>query len=300
MTLNAMHWVWNHSRNKGNPRLVVLAVADKAPDAQCVTRMGTTEFRARLGGVSKSVVVRAVDTALNSGELVIVEEARGSRAAKYKLPKAVGYVRPAPGATGTESGPVADDEGSQIGTPNAEQGSQIGTGSKSARGTESGPEGSQIGTPMGTESGPLYQTTPTRSGSQLESELEPAAAGLVVPNFARALVDTIGRAGYDTLRWNLKPNDWLIVHALIKSRGTERLARYAVEQCGQRQITYGSYFLPGWRDLPPAPTPDPEGVHRLPVRPAPAPAPSPQAARRNASRNVLDQLANQLRAGGTA
>ncbi|MFI8294056.1 hypothetical protein ACIGBL_33460 [Streptomyces sp. NPDC085614] len=300
MTLNAQHWVWNHSRTKGNPRLVVLAVADKAPDAQCTTRMGTTEFRARLGGVSKSVVVRAVDAALASGDLVMIEESRGSIAAKYQLPHAVGYVKPAPGARGTESGPVAATEGSQIGTPTDTEGSQIGTGSDTARGTESGPGGSQIGTDTGPESGPLYQTTPTRSGSKPESDPEPAAS-IVIPALARDLVDTISRAGYDTLRWNLKPNDWLIVHALIKSHGTERLARYAIEQCGQRQITYGTYFLPGWRDLPPAPAPDPDGVHRLPaLRPAPTPASSPQTARRNASRNVLDQLAEQLRAGGPA
>lgn len=131
-----------------------------------------------------------------------------------------------------------------------------------------------------------------------EGEPTPAAA-TTIPDFARPLVDTISRAGYDTLRWNLKHPEWLIVHALINSHGTERLARYAIEQCSQRQITYGKYFLPGWRDLPPAPVPDPEGVHRFPAL-RPAPAPTPQAARRNASRNVLDQLADQLRAGGTA
>lgn len=298
MTLNAMDWVWNHARAKGNPRLVLLAVADKVTDAQCITRMGTTEFRARLGNVSKSVVVRAVDQALESGELVMVEGPRGTLAAKYQLPHAVAYVRPAPGTRGTDSGPVVPQQGSQIDTPSDEQGPRIETGSDDARGTESGPEGYRIETPSGTESGPLYQPTPTRSGSKPGAELEPAAAGVVIPDFARPLVDIIGRAGYDTLRWNLKPNDWLIVHALIHSHGIERLARYAIEQCSQRQITYGSYFLHGWRDLPPAPAPDPEGVHRLPVRPAPAP--SPQAARRNASRNVLDQLADQLRAGGTA
>lgn len=300
MTLNAMHWVWNHSRTKGNPRMVLLAIADKVTDAQCITRMGTTEFRARLGNVSKSVVVRAVDAALESGELVMAEEARGSRAARYQMPHAVGYVRPAPSATGTESGPVAPEQGSQIGTPSTEQGSQIGTGSENARGTESGPGGSQIRTPRGTESGPLHQSTPTRSEGLPESELDTAAA-TSIPDFARPLVDTISRAGYDTLRWNLKPAEWLIVHALINSHSLERLARYAIEQCGQRQISYGKYFLPGWRDLPPAPAPDPDGVHRLPaLRPAPTPAPSPQTARRNASRNVLDQLADQLRAGGTA
>ena len=95
-------------------------------------------------------------------------------------------------------------------------------------------------------------------GSALE-----LAAPTSIPDFARPLVDTISRAGYDTLRWNLKPNDWLIVHALIKSHGIERLARYAIEQCGQRQISYGKYFLPGWRELPPMPE---AGTTRPPLR----------------------------------
>ncbi|MFP8960008.1 hypothetical protein ACLIYP_05460 [Streptomyces nanhaiensis] len=295
MTIDAMHWVWNCSRTTGNPRLVLLAVADKAPGPDCTVRMGTTEFRARLNA-SKSVVVRAVDKALESGELVIAEPAAGSRPAAYQLPFAVGYTRPAPIARGTESGPLSESYRSQIRTPNAQQGSRIETPNETATGPESGPGGYRIETPTGPESGPLHQTTPTRSGSKHDSPTTPA---VVIPDFARPVVDTISLAGYDTIRWNLASNEWLIVHALIKSHGTERLARWAIEQCQQRQISYGRYFLSGWRDLPPAPEPAPDGVHRLPaLRPAPAPAPTPQAARRNASRNVLDQLTQQLRAAG--
>ncbi|KUJ69904.1 hypothetical protein ACZ90_07940, partial [Streptomyces albus subsp. albus] len=249
MTIDAMHWVWNHAQAKGNARLVLLAVADKAPGPDAKVRMGTTEFRARLNA-SRSVVQNAVDKALESGELVEDEPAIGSRPATYQLPFAVGYVRPAPGTRGPESGPVAEQQGPGIEAP------------------------------WGPESGPLYQTTPTRSGGKQAGEPDPAA-GTTIPDFARPLVDTISLAGYDTIRWNLTAPEWLSIHALIKSHGTERLARWAVEQCSQRRISYGRYFLSGWRDLPPAPAPAPDGVTRLPaLRPAPAPLPSPQAARR--------------------
>lgn len=130
MTLDAMHWVWAHSRSSGNPRLVLLAVADKVQDTHCVTRIGTTELRARLGGVSKSVVVRAIDKVLASGELVMVEEARGSRAAVYQLPHAVAHKRLAPGATGPDSPPVAAPQGYRIETPDLFGGSQIETGTR--------------------------------------------------------------------------------------------------------------------------------------------------------------------------
>ncbi|MFG2763121.1 hypothetical protein [Streptomyces rubiginosohelvolus] len=296
MTIDAMHWVWNHSQAKGNARLVLLAVADKAPGPDAKARMGTTEFRARLNA-SRSVVQNAVDKALESGELVIAEAEAGSRAATYQLPFAVGYVRPAPGARGPESGPVAVEQGPGIEAPNSEQGPGIRAGSENARGPESGPGGPGIEAPWGPESGPLYQTTPTRSGSKQAGEPDPAA-GTTIPDFARPLVDTISLAGYDTIRWNLTAPEWLSIHALIKSHGTERLARWAVEQCSQRRISYGRYFLSGWRDLPPAPAPAPDGVTRLPaLRPAPAPLPSPQAARRQASRDFLDRLSDQLAAG---
>ncbi|MEU0667155.1 hypothetical protein ABZ508_02740 [Streptomyces lavendulocolor] len=295
MTIDAMHWVWTHSRARGNVRLVLLAVADKAPDATATVRMGTTEFRARLNA-PKSTVVTAVDKALDSGELVMVAPAVGSRAATYQLPYAVGYTRPAPGSTGPESGPLSQSYRSGIQTPNAQQGSENRTPTETATGPESGPGGSENETPRGPESGPLHQTTPTRSGSQPEGEPNPAAT-TTIPDFALPLIHTISRAGYDTLRWgNIRPDEWLIIHALIKSHGPERLARYAIEQCQQRQISYGRYFLPGWRELPPTPAPDPDGVHRLPVRPV-GPAPTPQAARRNAARDYLDQLSEQLAAG---
>lgn len=298
MTIDAMHWVWTHSRAKGNVRLVLLAVADKAPGPDCKVRMGTTEFRARLNA-SRSVVQLAVDKALKSGELVESEPAIGSRPATYQLPFAVGYVRPLPGVRGPESGPVAEKQGPGIEAPNSEQGPGIRAGNENARGPESGRGGPGIEAPRGPESGPLYQTTPTRSGSKQAGGLEPAA-GAAIPDFARPLVDTISLAGYDTIRWNLASQEWFAVHALIKSHGVERLARWAVEQCGQRRISYARYFLPGWRDLPPLPAPAPDGVTRLPaLRQAPAPLPSPQAARRQASRDFLDRLSDQLAAGET-
>ncbi|MFJ3170607.1 hypothetical protein ACIPJK_07455 [Streptomyces roseus] len=299
MTIDAMHWVWNQSTTTGNPRLVLLAIADKASSAECTVRMGTTELRARLNA-SKSVVVNAVDKALASGELLMVAPAVGSRAATYQLPYAVGYRRPTPGSTGPDSGPLSQSYRSGIETPNAHQGSGIRTGSENARGPESGPGGSGIETPRGPESGPLHQTTPTRSGSKQDGPPTTAAA-TVIPAFAHPLVGMINRAGYDTLRWNnLDSAEWLIIHALIKAHGTERLARFAIEQCQQRQITYGRYFISGWKDLAVVHDDTPEGVSRLPaLRPVPSPAPSPAVARRNASRDYLDELSAQLRAGGS-
>ncbi|MFD5900977.1 hypothetical protein ACFWHG_05695 [Streptomyces microflavus] len=262
MTIDAMHWVWTHARSTGNPRMVLLAVADKAPGPDCITRMGTTELRARLGQVSKSVVVRAVDKAIESGELVIVEEARGTRAAAYQLPHAVNYKRPTLGSRGTDSGPVDLPEGSRSGTGSDSQGSRIETGSESARGTDSGPEGYRIETPSGTDSGPLNQTTPTRSESKQAGEPVPPVLGPEIPTNCRPLVDTITAAGI-LVRWNLSTAEWFIVEALIKRTGIAALAAYAQKQATTRDVSYARYFLSGWRDLPPLPEP---GTARPPLR----------------------------------
>lgn len=270
MTIDAQHWVWNHSSSKGNVRLVLLAVADKVTDAACVTRMGTTEFLARLN-TSRSVVQNAVDKALLSGELKEIEPARGTIAAKYWMPFAANYKRPMLNARGLDSGPVEVQQGPGIEAPTDSQGPGIEAGSNDARGPESGPGGPGIEAPRGPESGPLnQQTTLTKSVSKLESQPEPVIE-LTIPSFARPLVDAISLAGYDTLGWNIKHTDWLIIHALINKHGTDRLARYAIEQCRRRDIAYGKYFLAGWRSLPAAPEPTTDGTPQLSVVRTPPP-----------------------------
>ncbi|MEU6872418.1 hypothetical protein [Streptomyces sp. NPDC046751] len=261
MTIDAMHWVWNHSHAKGNARLVLLAVADKAPGPDCKAKMGTTEFRARLNA-SRSVVQNAVDKALETGELVVAEPEAGSRATMYQLPFAVGYVRPAPGARGPESGPVTEKQGPGIEAPSSEQGPGIRAGSENVRGPESGPGGPGIEAPWGPESGPLNQTTPTRSASKQEREPEPVDLGPEIPTNCRPLVDALTAAGV-LVRWNLSTAEWFIVEALVKRTGVPALAAYAQKQAAAKDISYAKYFLPGWRELPPLPEP---GTARPPLR----------------------------------
>ncbi|MFE7360692.1 hypothetical protein [[Kitasatospora] papulosa] len=260
MSIDAMHWVWNHSRAKGNARLVLLAVADKAPGPDVTAKLGTTEFVARLNA-ARSSVVKAVDAALASGELVIIEPAVGSRAATYQLPHAVGYVRPTLNARDPDSGPVDNSYRSGNETPNSEQGSGIRTGSETARGPKVGPGGSGNETPMGPDSGPLNQTTPTRSESKLAGEPAPVL-GPEIPTNCRPLVDTLTAAGI-LVRWNLAPAEWFIVEALIQRTGVAALAAYAQKQAAAKDISYAKYFLPGWRELPPMPE---AGTARPPLR----------------------------------
>lgn len=255
MSLDAMHWVWNHSQSKGNARMAILAIADKAPGSDCVARMGMTEFRQRLNA-ARSTVINAIDAALKTGELKIVEEARGSRAALYQLPLAVGYIRPTAGSRGPESGPLGDGYRSEIETPSAEQGSGIETPKEMARGPESGPGGSENETPRGPESGPLNQTTSNKQ------ESKPAGAS-GIPDFARPLVDQLTAAGV-VVRWNLSTTEWFELDSLIRKSGISALVDYARKEASRRDIQYARYFLRGgWRELAPLPAPGTERPSHL-------------------------------------
>lgn len=71
---------------------------------------------------------------------------------------------------------------------------------------------------------------------------------------------------------------------------------HATKVAARTSVESAKYFLNGWAELPPMPEPGNRPALRTVGAPT-APA-TPQAARRQASRDVLDQLTEQLRAGG--
>lgn len=140
-----MYWVWNHSQSKGTGRHVMLACANWITGSDCTVRASTAEL-VLFSNAARSSVIKAVDALVKSGELQLLEEARGTRAALYKIPGAVGYIRPERGSRGTKTGPL---EG--------EQRSGFRTASQNARGPETGPQGSENETPRGPKTGPHKQ-----------------------------------------------------------------------------------------------------------------------------------------------
>lgn len=245
MTLDAMDWVWNRAKVRGNARLVLLAVADATTGPEATARMGTAEFMRRLAA-SRSTARAAVDAALASGELVEDEPAVGSRATRYKIPGAVGYVRTR--STGPESGPKAET------TPGPNLGPSTGP--------ESGPPVDTPETGYRAESRPLWgpdfgpHHPPIEGLSEGGSERAPRDAVAVIPEFARPLVDQITAAGV-LVAWNLAPAEWFIVDALVKRSGLDMLATAAVQAAtrNRKGVSHARYFLRAWQSLPPAPAP---------------------------------------------
>ncbi|MBT3157376.1 hypothetical protein KQH42_07190 [Streptomyces sp. CHA1] len=272
MSDDARDWVWQHSRARGNARLVLLAVAEVVEGPDAVASMGTTEVMSRLNA-SRSTARDAVDAALATGELVVDEPAKGSRATRYKIPGAVGYRR----VTGPESGPLSE--------PTAPTGPESGPLDEHAEapGPESGPltpTGPNLGPLDGPESGPLalWSEHPDECGTRARASFkttERLSEGVsardvkvaVIPEFARPVVDQISAAGIYPA-WTLTPAEWIVVHALIKRSGESMLAAAAVQaaQRARTGVAHARYFLRAWQALPPAP--EPGTVPAAPAAPA--------------------------------
>ncbi|MFE4818558.1 hypothetical protein ACFRFU_19425 [Streptomyces sp. NPDC056704] len=171
MSIDAMYWVWNHSQSKGTGRHVMLACANWITGPDCTVRASTAEL-VQFSNAARSSVIKAVDALVKSGELLMLEEARGTRAALYKIPGAVNYTRPERGSRGPKTGPLANLGQSGNETSSAQQRSGNETSGQNARGPESGPQGSENETPRGPKTGPHKQ----HHKDHVEEEASAAAA----------------------------------------------------------------------------------------------------------------------------
>ncbi|MGC0427641.1 hypothetical protein RKD32_003996 [Streptomyces sp. SAI-195] len=253
MTLDAQDWVWRHSRSRGNSRLALLAIADATTGPAALARVGTADLARRLNA-SKGAAVEAVRRALDSGELEIAEAAAGSRAALYRIPGAVDYVR--------RSGPETRPETQRSGNPTT-------TGLRSGNPTTNAPDSGPETRPQDEHAEPpLWSGNPTGSGRESDphhSPIERVNEGgreytrgdvAVIPVKARPLVDQITAAGV-VVAWTLAPAEWFMVEALMKRSGADMLATAAVQAAARNRkgISHARYFLRAWQSLPPAPEP---------------------------------------------
>lgn len=68
MSVAVSSWVWNHSRSRGNARLVLLAIADCADDSGANAWPSLASIASKVA-VSRSTAIRAVETLVDLGEL---------------------------------------------------------------------------------------------------------------------------------------------------------------------------------------------------------------------------------------
>lgn len=249
MTLDAMHWVWTNSQSKGNTRLALLYVADQVRTSACEVRVGHRELMVALNTTSKGTAEAALKTAASLGELEIVEEASGRRPALYRLPKAVGHIRPT-----FSCAPDSRAQGSASALESRAQNDDQGLASAPKTGAQ------------GKRSAPVFDASAPKTGAPPHTQKEQAgkrasepdspqrqqADDYGIPEFARPLVDGLTNAGV-VVRWPFVGNQWFPIHALIKKSGVKAMVDHARKAAARANVESAKYFLQGWRELPPLP-----------------------------------------------
>ncbi|MFI8489374.1 helix-turn-helix domain-containing protein [Streptomyces rubrogriseus] len=92
MSSEARDWVWEHSSSRGAARLVLLSIADRVADEQCVSWASLSSLAKRTNA-SVSTVREAIGRLLLAGELEQLDDLVGpQRSTVYRLPLAAEVV----------------------------------------------------------------------------------------------------------------------------------------------------------------------------------------------------------------
>ncbi|MGW0770638.1 helix-turn-helix domain-containing protein [Streptomyces sp. NPDC002676] len=109
MSSEAREWVWEHSSSRGTARLVLLSIADRVVDEQCVSWASLSSLAKRTRA-SVSTVREAIDRLVDAGELEQLDDLTGpQRSTVYRLPLAAKAVA----ETAAEDDDHASKEGSE-------------------------------------------------------------------------------------------------------------------------------------------------------------------------------------------
>lgn len=92
MSRESREWVWEYSASRGNARLVLLSIADRIPDEQCVAWASLTSLMKRTNA-SRNTVRDALVTLAEVGELEVLEDLDGPRhSTVYRLPRTAAWL----------------------------------------------------------------------------------------------------------------------------------------------------------------------------------------------------------------
>ncbi|MER6504421.1 helix-turn-helix domain-containing protein [Streptomyces sp. NPDC001455] len=113
MSSDAREWVWEHSSSRGAARLVLLSIADRVADEQCVSWASLSSLAKRTRA-SVSTVREAIDRLVDAGELEQLDDLTGpQRSTVYRMPLAAQAVADA------ERGQAEDADQSSMDKPEA-------------------------------------------------------------------------------------------------------------------------------------------------------------------------------------
>ncbi|MFJ9085846.1 helix-turn-helix domain-containing protein [Streptomyces sp. NPDC102384] len=86
MSGQARKWVWKSSTSRGTARLVLLSIADRIPDAQCVAYASISELMERTNA-SRNAVRTSLSLLADAGELEVLNDYEGpQQSTVYRMP----------------------------------------------------------------------------------------------------------------------------------------------------------------------------------------------------------------------
>lgn len=92
MSRDTREWVWEYSSSRGNARLVLLSIADRIPDEQCVAWASLTSLMKRTNA-SRNAVRSALVALADSGELEVLDDLDGPQhSTVYRLPRTAAWL----------------------------------------------------------------------------------------------------------------------------------------------------------------------------------------------------------------
>ncbi|MCZ1006797.1 helix-turn-helix domain-containing protein [Streptomyces lydicus] len=92
MSVDAREWVWENSASRGNARLVLLSLADRVPDDQCVAWASLTSLMRRTNA-SRNAVRAAITALSDAGELEVLDDYEGPQhSTVYRLPRTAAWL----------------------------------------------------------------------------------------------------------------------------------------------------------------------------------------------------------------
>lgn len=239
MTLDAMDWVWKHSRSKGNARVALLYAADQVRTSAAEVRIGQRELMGALNTKSKATAEAAIKKVVELGELEIKEPSSGRRPPLYRLPKAVGYVRSFTSSapeTGAQASDSAPETGAQSPEETPSSAPETGAQDKSCAPTF-GACAPETGAPPHTQT-----TLASADVSQLDGF-----------QICQPLIQAMTEAGI-TVSWSMKPSDWIEISRVIQRAGVPAMVAFArdTKATSRQPVRYATFFLRGgWKGLPP-------------------------------------------------
>ncbi|KMS76978.1 DNA-binding protein [Streptomyces viridochromogenes] len=92
MSRDAREWAWEDSTSRGNARLVLLSIADRIPDEQCVAWASLSSLMRRTNA-SRNAVRGAIAALAKAGELEVLDDFDGPQhSTVYRLPRAAAWL----------------------------------------------------------------------------------------------------------------------------------------------------------------------------------------------------------------